>query len=289
MLGPGVCRVFRRPLLPIVRTLEKFFPTLEHDIFRAKLEMDTKEYLNAAIINIAVAAVLFTGLFLSLSIRVQGKSLVESIPIALAAGVGSALLVGMILSRYPSIIAGKKGEEIDTYLVFALKELLLQVSSGVSLYHAIRNVSNQNYGAVSKEMKLVVKDVNAGISMKQALEHLALRTQSPFLDRTVWQLVNAIRSGASIQIVLRSIIDDATMDKKTRIRDFAGELNLWGLLYMTFAVAVPSIGLTMMIILSTFGGGGIGPPMFIAFVCVCFVLQIIIIGLVKSRRPVVSV
>lgn len=288
LLGTRLCHCFHRPLRPFLEVFSNRMPGLQKDLRKTGIELTASRYLNVAIVNAGVWFLLFALLFFGLLFVVQEEPLQGAILRSLLYGLGLGFLMVIVFIRYPRILAGKKAEEIDTYLVFALKEMLLQVNSGVSLYSAIVNVGRQNYGSVSEEFAQVGRDVNAGVSMRDALERLAGRTESQVLRRTVWQLINALQSGSSIDTMLHSMIEDATMDKRTRIRDFSHELNLWGLLYMTFAVAVPAIGLMMMIILSTFGGAGVTKGGFIAFVAIGFFAQIGLIGFIKSRRPVVS-
>tara|TARA_Y100000310_G_scaffold343799_1_gene453092 strand:- start:4018 stop:4275 length:258 start_codon:yes stop_codon:yes gene_type:complete len=85
------------------------------------------------------------------------------------------------------------------------------------------------------------------------------------------------------------LIDDLTLDQRNRIKKYAAELNLWSLLYLLFAVAVPTIGATMLVILSSFAGFGVTQGFFIIFISICFIIQLILIGFVKTRRPVANI
>lgn len=285
-LGP--CKPLARLLAPLTRFLGRFAPEMNRDLKCADLAITADDVMLMAVVNTGLLYFLFAGLFFSLLVRVQKTPPAEALLPALLYSLGVSFLVMLIFLRYPSILAGKKAEAVETNLVFALKEMLLQITSGVSIHKTIDNIGRQRYGVVSLEFAKASKDVRAGVPLQNALVRMTERNKSAFLERVVWQLNNGLRAGASMNVVLTSMINDATMAKRSRIRDFAGELNLWGLLFMTFAVAVPSIGLTMMIILSTFGGGSLKPPLFILFISVCFFLQMVVIGFVKSRRPVVA-
>ena len=151
------------------------------------------------------------------------------------------------------------------------------------------NVSKAGYGEASKEFEQLAQFINTGMSVDKALERLALHTKSDFLKRTAWQLNNAIIAGASLQGALQALVDDLTLDQKDKIRNYSQELNLWILLYMLFAVAVPTIGATMLVILSSFAGFGIEQNMFVAFIIICLIIQGMLIGFVKTRRPVVTI
>ena len=45
----------------------------------------------------------------------------------------------------------------------------------------------------------------------------------------------------------------------------------------------------MMVILSSFAGFGITKGFFIVFIIICFIIQIILIGFIKTRRPVANI
>ena len=259
---------------------------IKYDLQQTDVEYDEAEYMALALANGLFFFVLFLGLLIFLHIN-QGMELQEAVVKAIlyALGIGGILMFTMI--RYPQIIAGKKAELIDRHLVFALKDLRLQVSSGVSLYNALVSISRAGYGQASKEFEKVAKKINSGTPLDKAFEMMAIETKSEFLKKTTWQLINTLKAGASVKGALSTLIYNLTIDKKDKIRKFSSELNLWILAYMLFAVAVPTIGATLLIILSSFAGFGVTKAIFIVFVSVCFIIQVILIGFVKSRRPVV--
>jgi flagellar protein FlaJ len=285
-LGLKIAKKF--PVNGLVSSLSRLSPGLKKDLVKTELRLDERDYLTVILVNSLVYFILLFALFAFL-IFSQGNDIFISILQGLGYSLLILVLFLLLFLRYPKILAGKKSEQVDRNLIFALKDLLLQVSSGVSLYDAIVNISKENYGLASKEFEFVAKEVHAGISMEKALEKLAVRSNSEFMRRTVWQLVNTLHAGASLKGALRNIINEITAEKKSKISDFAHELNLWSLLYMVFAVAVPTIGVTMLIILSSFAGFGITKVMFIFFLVLCFLIQVILIGFVKSRRPVVNI
>ncbi|MEM4755692.1 MAG: type II secretion system F family protein, partial [Candidatus Woesearchaeota archaeon] len=174
-------------------------------------------------------------------------------------------------------------------LIFTLKDLMLQISSGISLYEAFRHLAQSQYPEISEQFRYIVTEVDTGKSMIQTLEEVALTTKSQYFKRTCWQIVNALKTGTNLKEILSRIVAELSEEQKNKIRNYARELNLWSLLYMLFAVAVPSIGSTMLVILSSFAGFGIDKTMFIIFLIITFVIQIVLIGFVKSRRPIAGI
>ncbi len=288
LLPAGITKALARTFIGLGDHLRKFFPQVEGGIKETNLDYHPGEFIAAVVVNAGfIGGLMFCLVFFLMYMREQPLN--QVIGIALAVGFGLFFLFFMILIRYPSVLAGKRAEQIDRNLIFALKDMLLQVGSGVALYNTLVNVAESNYGEVSVEFKKISKDINGGMPMIKALEKTAISTKSEYLKRTVWQLVNGIKAGSNLKGILKTIIRDLTSEQRTKIRNYARELNLWSLLYMLFAVAVPSIGTTLLVILTSFAGFGISKGIFIAFIVICFFIQYALIGFVKSRRPTTDI
>jgi len=281
-------KILLRPFLGLGKIIGKIFPGLEFDLVEADLNLNVAEYTTAAFFNSIVYFVVFFLLIFGLSFRIAARDLVYSLFLSLGVAVGLFILFFIILMRYPKVLSGKRAENVDKTLLFALKDLLLQVSSGVSIYNSFVNISQAKYGLVSDEFRLAAQEINTGIDMEKALENMTKRTKSTYLRRSLWQLVNTLKVGASLEGALKTIIEDLTRDQKSKIKDYAKELNLWTLLYMLFAVAIPTLGVTMLVVLSGFAGFGVSGGTFTFLVIVVIIIQIAIIGFIKTRRPVVQ-
>ncbi len=284
LLPTNITNSLSRKFIGLGSRLKKTFPNVEKGTRQVDLGYNAAEYIAASIANAFFIGFLMFGLIFFL-LYTQGEPMNKVIGMSIAIGFGLFFLFFMILIRYPDVLAGKKAERIDRNLVFALKDMLLQVGSGVSLYITMVNVSESRYAEISKEFKIMVNEINSGRPMIQTLESAAINTKSDYFKRTVWQLVNGIKAGSNLKGILKTIIRDLTAEKRTKIQNYAKELNLWSLLYMLFAVAVPSIGTTLLVILTSFAGFGINQGTFIAFIVMCFFVQYVLMGFVKSRRP----
>ena len=266
----------------------RFFTGLDGNLKETDIELDGAEYITISLLNSGAMSLLFSSLLFSLVFFVQSKTLMESLLIGMGSGAGIFLLFYIILVTYPKILAGKKAEKVDKNLLFALKDLLLQISAGVPLFNAFINIVNSSYGEVSEEFEKTARSINAGMPLENALERMAIETKSEYLKRTVWQLLNTIRAGASLKGSLKTIIDELTLDQRSKIRDYAQELNMWSLVYMLFAVTIPTIGLTMIVVLSSFAGFDVNQATLVMFVIGDISVQFVLIGFVKSRRPLIQ-
>jgi flagellar protein FlaJ len=192
-----------------------------------------------------------------------------------------------ILIRYPSILAVKRAEMLEKDLIYALKDMLLNISAGLSLFESIRKVSEGDYGYVSEDLKRVVEKTNRGMALDDALEELAISTSSEYMRNALWQTINAVKAGTSVKEALTGIIDSLLREQNRKIRNYIQELNVLTLMYMLFAVAVPTIITTVLVVLTSLMGTGINEDTYVLVIAVCLVIQIGLVGFIKSRRPLV--
>lgn len=277
-----------KPLMGLAEKISEFIPGLKHDLEETDIELDASEYIAHSLINGSAFFILFFTLLLFVY-TTRGEVIHSALVQSLVYALFIFAIIMYVLIRYPKVMAGKKAELIEKYLVFALKDLRLQIGSGVLFYNALVNVSKAGYGQASVEIEKAAKAVNTGTPIAKALEKMAVESKSEFLRRTTWQLINTLRTGAPLKIALDSIINNLTIDQRDKIKKYAHELNLWVLIYMLFAVAIPTIGATLLVILSSFAGFGVTKQFFIFFVIICFIIQVVLVGFVKTRRPVVII
>jgi flagellar protein FlaJ len=277
----GAQKINRR-LVGFGRVIASIFPGLKYDLRSAGIDIEPGAYAVAVFISS-----LFWGLFFYLFtyIMLSYRWTPRAELLSLLPGVLVFLLFSLLNFFYPRIIAGKLAEGVDKDLVYALKDMYIQINSGVSLFNAMVAISKADYGYVSKDFEGVVKKINAGESEENALEELAFRSKSEYFKKAIWQLITAIRAGASVEGSLRNVIDVLLSYQHRAIKNYSAELNFWILIYMLMAATVPTIGITLSVVLSAFGRFGITPTFFIYLVIFSFLIQIILVGFIKSRRP----
>ena len=273
-------------LLGITSRLAKAFPWLK-DLQSTKLKLSAGEYLAACVPSAALWGI-FPFLLTFVLLVATGNPILESL-LKTAPIVLFGPMIFLYYALYPKIFAGKIKERVDQELVFVLKDMLVQISSGVPLLDSMQIIARSDYGIVSSEFEETARQIGVGIPIEDALQNMALRTESEFMRKAIWQLVNGYKAGASLKNVLRNLVESMVVAQTNEIRSYAQELNMWILVYMMLAVAAPTIGATLMVVLSAVAGVGITPALFVTMILTVLVVQIVLIGFVKSRRPVVSV
>ena len=208
---------------------------------------------------------------------------------------GLSLLLGGVIGTvmfiyflaYPKSIVSKRVKYLERTLLFALRSILIQIRAGVPLFNTIVSVSQADYGPISEEFKIVVDKVNAGSDIVASLEELAVRNPSPYFRRALWQIVNSMKSGSDVGENLSEVIRSLSKEQLVEIRRYKSVLNPLAMMYMMIAVIMPSMGVTMLIILASFPGmEKIGSEQtFWALLVAIILLQVIFIGMIKSKRP----
>ncbi|MFC2154278.1 type II secretion system F family protein [Candidatus Altiarchaeota archaeon] len=202
---------------------------------------------------------------------------------------GTIIGFGMFayLLMYPKSIVNKRVKYLERNLLFALRTMLVQIRSGVPVFNALASLSFGDYGPITQEFKSVVEKVNAGEPVVNALEELANRNPSLYFRRAIWQLVNSLKSGSDVGDNISNVIKSLSKEQMIEIRRYKSVLNPLAMMYMMVAVIMPSLGITLLIILSTFPGmEAIGQEKtFYGLFGFTMILQFIFMGIIKSRRP----
>ena len=103
----------------------------------------------------------------------------------------------------------------------------------------------------------------------------------------MWQIVNGMKAGSDISNVISEVINSLGEEQLIQIQRFGSQLNPLAMFYMLIAVIVPSLGLTFVIILSSFIALGEGTTKLIFFglLTLTIFLQFMFVGVIKARRP----
>jgi len=207
--------------------------------------------------------------------------------IGLAAGIVIALAMFLYLAFYPRSIVNRRVKYLERNLLFALRSLLIQIRSGVPLFNAMVSISLGNYGPITDEFKNVVDKVNAGKPVLEVLEELAVRNPSLYFRRAMWQVINSMKSGSDVGENIEDLLSSLAKEQLVEIGRYKSILNPIAMMYMMIAVIVPSLSITLLIILSSFPGMeavGREQTYWVILVAMVF-MQFIFLGLIKSRRP----
>ncbi len=266
--------------------LSKVLPGFRVKLSQAELDFQPREYLAIAFFSLIFwTSMTFTLLFaLSIFVKLPPNFIFTIIPVSIVIG----FLSFFYIIFYPSLIIARKVKDLEKNLLFALRHLLIQVKSGVPLFDGLVSVASGNYSLISKELGECTKKISTGLEQTFALEELALKNPSLHFRRVIWQISNAIKTGADLGTTLEAIVQNLGEERKVSIRKYGSQLNPLAMMYMMLAVIIPSLGITFLIIFSSFSGVSVSESMFFIILFALAFFQFTFIGIVKSRRPAIE-
>jgi len=199
------------------------------------------------------------------------------------------MLFGMFFYflKMPDLLIIKKEREINKEIVFSGRFLIIELESGVSLYNAIKNVI-KSYNIVGKYFNEIIEDIDMGTPIEDALNKAIEYTPSSDFRKVLWQMLNSIKTGADISESLKGVIEQITKKQIIEIKKYGKKLNPLAMFYMMIAVIIPSIGTTMIIVLSTFVSFDISLPVLLALAAFLGFIQFMFISIIRTSRPSVN-
>jgi len=266
--------------------MTKFFPSMHFSLEQAEFDFEPREWIALAIFGfVFYFFTLFPALFIiTLAAKIE---ILRAFSVTFLIGFSVGFMAFVYILLYPKVFVGRKVKDIEKNLPAAPHHLLIEVRSGVPLSNSLVSIAGGDYGLLSYVIGQAVKDIETGKPESAALEKIARQTPSLYLRRVVWQLVNSIKSGADIGKTIKQIVDGLAIDQSIDIKNYGSQLNPLALMYMIFAVIFPTLGITFLLVLTSFIGLGIDVSFILAGILgFLVVFQIMLIGLIKSKRPV---
>ena len=266
-----------------VRVLS-FYPSIRYDLRNIGIDYPAEYYCTLAFFSAAVWAFLIT-FIIALALTLNTMALPAKAMLAFLTFLVALFFFILVHLAVPRLMAQGIAAKIDHELIFAMRDMLIQVNSGIPLFNAIENIGNSSYKFVSSEFRTVATNVKGGGSLIDELENMAIRTQSEYLKKISWQMVTAIRAGANLSSTLKGIVKLLVDYQFSMFKSFNAELNFIILIYLMVAAVLPTIGTTVLVIFSVFGMIGVTPEVFGGVIGFGFVSQIGLISYVKMKRP----
>ncbi len=189
--------------------------------------------------------------------------------------------------KLPDVRILKKEREIDKEIVFAGRFLIIELESGVPLYDSLRNVA-KNYKVIGKYFNEIIETVDMGTTIEDAINEAIEYTPSQNYRKILWQIINSLKTGADISHSLNSVIEQITKEQMIKVKEYGRKLNPIAMFYMMIAVILPTLGVTMVIILSNFISMDIDRTTLSVFAVALGFMQFMFVQMIKSSRPAVD-
>ena len=222
-----------KPFLGFGEALSAFFPTMAWDLDQSEMGLEPREWASVAAFSAGFYFVMLFGIMVAItsSVGIVGP---QSIGVSLLVGFSIGGASFFYITMYPKLMAKKKIKNVNENLPHALHHLLIQIRSGVPLFNCLVSISKSGYGELSREFQRAVNEINTGRSEIETMEQIARENPSLYFRRVLWQLVNALKSGADVGDTIKQIVDNLAVEQTMAIKKYGAQLNPVAMLYMVF-------------------------------------------------------
>ncbi len=176
---------------------------------------------------------------------------------------------------------------VDSELTYAGRFLVIEVEAGVALHKTFENLAN-NYPHVGAYFQEIIDKVELGTSTEEAINEVIEYVPSDALRKLMWQILNSLRTGSEISDSLRVAIDQIVREQRIEVVEYGRKLNPLAMFYMMVAVILPSLGVTMVIVMATFIGFSLSLPILLSAAGALIFVQFMFLAAIRSQRPAVA-
>lgn len=268
----------------LIRRITRALPGLNTKLKQAGMFDTPEQFIKKTILSAFYLTTGITALFVTVltQLEILSSILYFAFPLFMF------FITFFYMLKVPDVKILRKGREISREIVFAGRFMIIELESGVSLYDAMVNAS-KNYEVIGKYFKEIIDKVSMGTTIEDAINETIETTPSSDLTKVLWQILNSLRTGADISSSLSNILDQIVREQIIDVKEYGRKLNPLAMFYMVVAIIVPSLGITMLIVLTTFISIKVDLAALLAIALFLGFIQYMFFSIIKSSRPAVEI
>ena len=256
---------------------------LKKKLKMAGLNVTPKQYLSQVMKSSAMVGVCMSVLSFFLISK-------NGLPIILvpATGIVFYILAYSVLGSSVDAKIAKRAKEIDKDVLFAGRFLLIKLNSGKPLINSLIEAS-QSYGVSSHYFKEIVRNIELGTPLEEALEQASDTCPSQKMRKVLFQINSALKAGVDATHNLEVILEEIANEQLVEIQKYGKKLSGMTLFYMLLSVVFPSLGMTLFIVVASLVSLSVPPTLFIAINIFQLIAAFLFISMFLSIRPSVNI
>jgi len=189
--------------------------------------------------------------------------------------------------QVPYLKINRIDREINKEIVFAGRFLIVELESGVTLYDAMKSLY-KSYPVVGAYFSEIINKVNIGTAIEDAVTESIENSPSDSITKILWQISNSLRTGSDIAKPLNTVVETLIKEQRIMVEEYGRKLNPLAMFYMLIAIIMPSLGVTMLTIISIFAGFQLSLVILLVIAGIIGFMQFMFITMVNSIRPPVE-
>jgi pilus assembly protein TadC len=265
-----------------IHRLARKYPWLEVKLKQAGIPDTKEQFLKKTILT---SVMMTTGLSFILLVFVKSMGVP---PIILGLIPLIFYMMFYFFIHAPEVMVKKEISAVSKEIVFAGRFLMVELESGIDVYNALIGVS-RSYPTIGKYMRHIVKEVDLGTSMDDAINQEVELTPSDDLRKLLWQILNSLKTGADTSRSLRSVIEQIVKEQQIQITEYGRKLNPLAMFYMIIAIILPTLGITMLLVISTLMAIPIDFKVLMVILVFIAFMQFMFLSIIRSSRPSVGI
>lgn len=269
-------------LIALFQTIARNLPNLKYNLKKAGMNYKPEYFIKRTFMS---AFYMTTGIVVFLALILAKLDVLKSIMLLFIPIIFFIFFFYML--KFPEVKISKKEREISKEIVFAGRHLIIELESGVPLYNGLINVS-KNYEVVGGYFKEIINKVDLGTNIEDALTEAVEYVPSNDFRRLLWQILNSVRTGSDISKSLVSVLEQIAREQTIQVNKYGKKLNPLAMFYMIIAVILPSLGVTVLVVMSSFIKFNIDLTIFLVIAFLLAFVQFMFLSMIKFSRPAVE-
>ncbi len=267
----------------ISKSVAHRMPLLKKDLWIAQINKKPEEYIEeklklALVAGVAIAIMTF---FL---VDKMGKSKV----LVFISFIFFTWVFFTLFKKQVKAKVMQRQKDIDREVLFAGRFLLVKLNSGKPLINAIIEASN-SYGVANKYFKSIVHEINTGTPLEQALEKAVKYCPSDKMKKILFQITNSLKIGMDVSQSLEASLDQISDEQLIEIQRYGKKLSSVTMFYMLGAVVLPSLGLTIFVVIASMVNIKADLTLFSLILFFLIIIELIFMSVFRAIRPNVNI
>jgi archaeal flagellar protein FlaJ len=270
-------------VLPYIKPIKE--SRIGEDLKNAGIEITREEYISICLRTFMF--IFFISLVVATTILLFFITWYKALAIGFIIAFVFSIFIFSSQFFYPGMYVQKRERNIEKNLIAGLQDIVVQLTSGIPLFTVLVNISSVDYGELSVEFKKAVKRINAGTPEQKVLEDLSKRNPSVLFRRVLWQISNGMNAGSDMTLIIKDNIKALHEEQTIQIQNYGNSLNPLIVFYMLVAIIIPSLAVTFLTLIASLVnlGSNMAYMGFIGLFVFVVLMQILFLGVIKSRRP----
>lgn len=269
-----ILRRFRGPVESFTRSIKG----LNYDLFRANIRMSREQYV-ALMIGVSIFTAFF-GFILGILI---------ALPIDISVMLGLLGFIGgfLYMRNYPKFVWRARVVEVEKALPYVLRHMASLLSAGVGIAESMVSVANADYGPISEEFELIVRDMHGGTSFEDALTRFEEKMASENVSRVVKQILRAIRFGGNLADILYKLAEDFSFEYRMKLVEYIQKVNGIAFVYMFITIIMPTLFVVAILAASMMSRSVVMPPSALAVILLFGfpAISAMVVFMIKRSEP----